>query len=106
MKKATLNAIAKVLNGEEIDNLEEVKAEVAAEMAKGQAKADATKAEYADLYEQVMEVLEGATAPVTAQEIADEVGVARGKIVYGLTNYWKDKVVKDTTGKATTYAKA
>lgn len=102
MKKAILNAIAKVLNGEAVENLEEVKAEVAAELAKGQAKADATKAEYEELHDKVMEVLEGATAPVTAQEIADEIGVARGKIVYGLNNYWVAEVVKTATG----YAKA
>jgi len=43
---------------------------------------------------------------VTAQEIADETGIARGKIVYGLNNYWKSEVIRDDSGKTATYALA
>lgn len=104
MKKASLESLVRVLNGEEVTGLDEIKAEIEAELAKGKAKADTNRAVYAEIHDKVMETLSVASAPVTAQEIADEIGIARGKIVYGLTNYWTDEVVKDTTGKATTYA--
>jgi predicted transcriptional regulator len=56
--------------------------------------------------EKVMDVLANATNGVTAQEIADETGLAKGKIVYGLTHYWANEIVKDTSGKSTLYRKA
>ena len=106
MKKATMNTILSLISTIDTPEAKEVRAELTAEIAKGQAKADANRAVYAEIHDKVMEVLANATAPVTAQELADETGYARGKVVYGLTNYWSDEVVKDTTGKTTTYAKA
>ena len=106
MKKATMNTILSLISTIDTPEAEEVRAELTAEIAKGQAKADANRAIYAEIHDAVMKVLSSATAPVTAQEIADETGYARGKVVYGLTNYWSDEVVKDATGKTTTYAKA
>ena len=106
MKKATMNTILSLIATIDTPEADEVRAELTAELAKGQAKADANRAVYAEIHDKVMEVLATATAPVTAQELADETGYARGKVVYGLTNYWSDEVVKDTTGKTTTYAKA
>ena len=106
MKKATMESILSLISTIDTPEAEEVRAELNAELAKGKAKADANRAVYADLHDKVMEVLEGVTHPVTAQDIADELKVARGKIVYGLTKYWVDEVVKDTSGKTTTYAKA
>ena len=106
MKKASLQSLVSYLNGNPVDNLDEIKAEMEAELAKGQAKAEANRAVYADMHDKVIEAIRTATAPVTAQEIADETGLARGKVVYGLTNYWSAEVVKDTTGKSTTYALA
>lgn len=103
MKKATLESLVSYLNGEAVENLPEIKAELEAELSKGKAKADANRAVYAEIHDKVIEALSTASNPVTAQEIADEIGVARGKIVYGLTKYWADEVVKDTSGKATTY---
>ena len=106
MKKATMNTILSLISIIDTPEAEEVRAELNAELAKGQAKADATRVEYEKIHDKVMEVLANATAPVTAQELADETGYARGKVVYGLTKYWSAEVVKDTTGKTTTYAKA
>ena len=106
MKKSTMNSILSLIATIDTPEADEVRAELTAELSKGQAKAEANRQAYAELREQVMAVLDTANAPVTAQEIADEIGIARGKIVYGLTNYWADEVVKDTTGKSTTYAKA
>ena len=103
MKKASLESLVRILNGEAVENIAEIKAEIEAELAKGQAKAEANRAVYAEMHDKVIECIRTANAPVTAQEIADETGIARGKIVYGLKNYWADEVVVDTTGKANTY---
>ena len=103
MKKSSLQSLVSLLNGEAIENADEIKAELEAELSKGQAKAEANRAVYADIHDKVIAVLSGVTTPVTAQDIADETGIARGKIVYGLKNYWADEVVVDTTGKANTY---
>ena len=86
-----------------VEELFAIKDELTAELAKGKAKADANREVYAEIHDKVIAVLASATAPVTAQEIADETGIARGKIVYGLKNYWADEVVVDATGKANTY---
>ena len=103
MKKVTLETIRTALI--ELGYTDaDVLAELDAELTKGQARKDATMTAYAEMWEEVRQALTDATAPVTAQEIADETGLARGKIVYGLTHYWADEVVKDTSGKSTTYA--
>ena len=104
MKKVTIEALVAYLNGETVTNLDEIKAELTAELTKGQAKKDATVTAYAEMWETVRQALSDATDAVTAQEIADETGLSRGKIVYGLTHNWADEVVKDTSGKSTTYA--
>ena len=106
MKKNTMNTILSLIATIDTPEAEEVRAELNAELAKGQAKADANRAVYADIHDKVIKALADAGKPVTAQEIADEIGIARGKIVYGLTNYWSDEVVKDSTGKANTYTLA
>ena len=104
MKKNTIETLVAYLNGETVTNLDEIKAELEAELNKGQARKDATVTAYTEMWEVVRQALTDATAPVTAQEIADETGLSRGKIVYGLTHYWTDEVEKDTSGKSTTYA--
>ncbi len=106
MKKATLEIISKVLHDipSFSDGYPGVLEEVEAELTKGQVKKDATATAYAEMWEQVHQALEDATAPVTAQEIANETGLSRGKIVYGLAHIWADEVEKDTSGKTTTYA--
>ena len=103
MKKSSLQSLISYLNGETVTNLDEIKTEIEAELAKGKAKADANREIYNEIHDKVIEVLSGVTTPVTAQDIADETGIARGKIVYGLKNYWADEVVIDTTGKVNTY---
>ena len=102
MKKTTIETLVAYLNGETVTNLDEIKDELEAELVKGKAKADANRAVYADMHDAVMDVLASATAPVTAQELADETGFAKGKIVYGLRNYWADEVEK-IEGKVNSY---
>lgn len=106
MKKLSLETLYRHLCGETVEGLDEIKTELAAELNKGKAKAEATQTEYATMREKVMDVLANATNGVTAQEIADETGLAKGKIVYGLTHYWTNEIVKDTSGKVTVYRKA
>jgi len=103
MKKATLQSLVSYLTEKDDESMQEVLAELTAELAKGQTKVDATRKEYDEMREQVMEVLRSATLPVSAQEIADETGISKGKIVYGLTRLWAADVVK-TEGKVSTYA--
>lgn len=103
MKKNTLSVILSLIATIDTPEADEVRAELTAELNKGKVKADANRAIYAVIHDQVMDALASAQHPVTAQEIADEIGVARGKIVYGLKNYWADEVVVDSTGKTNTY---
>ena len=104
MKKSTLETIRTALFDAGYESTDPVMVELEAELTKGQARKDATTTAYAEMWEAVRQALADAVAPVTAQEIADETGLARGKIVYGLTHSWADEVVKDTSGKSTTYA--
>ena len=103
MKKASLESLVRVLNGEEVTGLDTLKAELEAELAKGKAKADANRAVYAGMHDKVIDTIRSANAPVSAQEVADATGFSRGKIVWGLTNCWADEVGKDATGKSTLY---
>ena len=106
MKKNTLETLIAYLDGATVTNLDEIKAELEAELNRGREKAAANRQVYAEIHDKVMEVLRSATAPVTGQELADETGIARGKIVYGLNNYWTSEIVKDTSGKTAVYSLA
>lgn len=102
MKKNTIETLVAYLNGETVTNLDEIKAELEAELTKGKAKADANRAIYAEIHDAVMQALASTSQAVTAQELADETGYAKGKIVYGLTHYWADEVEK-IEGKVNSY---
>jgi len=106
MKKSLVLSVLSLIADIDTPEAEEVRNELNAEIAKGQAKADANRAVYAEMHDAVMEAIRVAGVPVTAQEIADATGFTRGKIVYGLTKLWTAEVVKDSTGKANTYALA
>ena len=106
MKKAYLQSLVSLLDGNTIENADEIRSAIVAELEKGKAKADANRELYAEMHDKVIEAIRSANAPVTAQEIADNTGLARGKIVYGLTNLWSEEVVKDDSGKANTYTLA
>lgn len=104
MKKSSLQSLVNYLNEKNDDYMMDIKAEIEAELNRGAAKAEANRNAYAEMREKVIQALSVASSPVTAQELSEETGIARGKIVYGLTHYWADEIVKDTTGKATTYS--
>ena len=99
-----MNTILSLIANIDTAEAQEVREELTAELAKGKAKADANRAIYDEIHDAVIEALKSATAPVTAQELADETGYAKGKIVYGLRNYWADEVEKDDSGKANVYS--
>ena len=104
MTKNTLTAVLSLIANINTPEAQEIRETLTAELEKGKAKADANRAIYEEIHDAVIAALASTTNPVTAQELADETGYAKGKIVYGLTHYWTDEVVKDTSGKSTTYA--
>ena len=106
MKKAYLESLVSLLDGNAIENADEIREVIVAELDKGKAKAEANRAVYADMHDKVIEAIRSASAPVTAQEIADAIGVSRGKIVYGLTSLWSAEVKVDNSGKANLYTLA
>jgi hypothetical protein len=109
MKKASLQSLVNYLNGETVTNLDEIKAEIEAELGKGEAKAQANRDLYASAHDIVMNGLRMASVPVTIGElyesIADELpdGFSKGKVQYAITRLWADEVVK-TEGKVNTYS--
>lgn len=109
MKKATMQFIATYLseNAQYADDneksvLESALAEINAELSKGQAQKEANQAIYTEIHDAVVKALTSAENPVTAQELADETGYPKGKIVYGLSHYWGDEIEK-IEGKVNTY---
>ena len=110
MKKASLQSLVNYLNGETVTNLDEIKAEIEAELGKGEAKAQANRDLYASAHDIVMNGLRMASVPVTIGElyesIADELpdGFSKGKVQYAITRLWADEVVK-TEGKVNTYSR-
>ena len=56
MKKTSLQSLVNYLNGETVTNIAEIKAEIEAELAKGEAKAQANR----DLYAEATPIVLGA----------------------------------------------
>jgi DNA-binding transcriptional regulator GbsR (MarR family) len=104
MKKSSLQSLVNYLNGESVENIADIKAELEAELSRGQAKAEATKAAYAAMHDPVMEAIRVAGKPVSAADIATEAGLSRSKVSYALNNYWVDEVNVDDSGKAKLYS--
>ena len=108
MKKASLQSLVNYLNGETVTNIDEIKAEIEAELAKGEAKAQANRDLYAEATPVVLDGLASATAPCTIGElynaIADELpaGFSKGKVQYLVTRVLTDQIEKHE-GKVNTY---
>jgi Mg/Co/Ni transporter MgtE len=109
MKKSTLKSLVSLLNGEAIENADEIKAELEAELNRGAEKAQANRDLYDSAHDVVIEALRTATAPVTIGElyeaVADELpeGMTKGKVQYAVTRLWVDEIAK-TEGKVNTYS--
>ena len=109
MKKSTLKSLVSYLNGEVITNLDEIKAELEAELAKNAEKAEANR----KVYEEAREIVLGelGETPATASELYEAVadklpeGFTKAKVQYALAHYWEAYVVKHE-GKVNTYTKA
>ena len=107
MKKSSLESLISFIDMTDApQDILNIREEMVNELAKSRAKADANRATYAELHDKVISVLESVTSPVTAQDIANELGIARGKIVSGLTRLWCDEVVVNRDGKVNTYSLA
>ena len=111
MKKSSLLSLVSYINGEAVDNIAEIKAEIEAELSKGVEAKAVNDAIYAEAKATVMAVLDKLTAPATLAEIYVEAedllpeGFTKGKFQYAMTRLWVDDVVK-TEGKPNTYSKA
>ena len=109
MKKATMNAIVNYIDTNAIAELADVRAEIVAELAKGEAKAQANRDLYTEAHDVVIEMMSHLTAPATVGDLYAEVenslpeGMTKGKFQYAVTHLWTDEIVK-TEGKVNTYS--
>lgn len=107
MKKNTMIAVRDYLTS--VDALPEVVAEINAELAKDEAKAQANRDLYAEAHDIVMEALPTET-PVTITELFNEIadklpdGFSKGKVQYAVTRMWTDEVMKHE-GKTNSYTR-
>lgn len=100
-----MQSLVNYLNGAPLTNIDEIKAELEAELNKGAEKAAANRA----LYESAKAIILAALTdtPATAAEIYEAVkdslpsGFSRSKVQYGLSNYWKNDVVRHDGTPAT-----
>ena len=101
MKKNTMITITNYLKN--VPELANEYAELAAELAKGEAKAQANRDMYAAAHDVVMAHL--TDTPVTVAELTaacgDELpeGFTKSKVQYALLNYWADEVTKIENAK-------
>ncbi len=108
MKKSTMMSLVSYLNGETVTNLDEIKAELEAELNKNAVKAQANRELYAEAHDVVMNGLADAVGPVTVSElyesIADQLpdGFTKGKMQYAMTRYWVDELIADKGSKGAT----
>lgn len=109
MKNSTLKSLVSYLNGKTVANLDEIKAELEAELNKGAAAKAAKVAVYNEAKDVVLAVLADAGNPVTLAELFDACadglpeGFTKNQLAYALRVYWADEVTK-TEGKVNTYA--
>lgn len=109
MKKNTMKSLVAYLNGETITNLDEIRAELQAELDKGEAKAQANRDLYAAAHDVVMTTL--SDKPMTVAELWEAMkdnapeGMTKSKVQYALRELWASEVVK-IEGKVNEYRKA
>jgi len=108
MRIATLKSLVSFLNGEAVENIDAIKAEIEAEINKGAVAKAEKAAGYDTAWDAVREAFTHTTTPLTVAEIFEAVeanlpdGFTKGKVQYGLTHNWADKIVK-IEGKPNTY---
>ena len=96
-----MKSLVAYLNGETVTNLDEIKAELEAELARGEEKANANRELYAAAHDAVIGAL--TDKPQTVKELYEAIklpcGMTPSKVQYGLTNYWAAEVNKQNNGK-------
>ena len=110
MKKATLLSLVSYLNGETVDNIAEIKAELEAELNKNQAKKDANAKAYDEIKPIVFDAMgddeaHSATIAEIFDAIKDKISMNKQKVQYAITRLWKDEIVK-VEGNPNSYYKA
>ena len=97
MTKNEMQSILNYLNGENVD-MTEIKAKIEAELAKDADAKAAKVAEYDAIREVVFSKL--GSAPMTMADLFKACeselpeGTTKGKVQYGILNYWADEIVK------------
>lgn len=108
MKKNTMMALVSYLNGEVVDNIAEIKAELEAELNKGAEKAQKNRELYESVKPIVMEGFRTAGVPVTVSELYEEIkgnlpeGFGKSKVQYAVTRLWINELGKKE-GKVNAY---
>ena len=109
MKKSTMKSLVSYIDANAIAELADVRAEIVAELAKDEAKAQANRDLYAEAHDVVIEAMTHLTAPATIGDLFAEVesdlpeGFTKGKFQYAVTRLWVDEIVK-TEGKVNAYS--
>ena len=109
MKKSTMMSLVSYLNGATVDNLDEIKAELEAELNRGAEKAQKNRELYDSVKAIVFEGLRLIGVPVTIADLYEEIngnlpeGFGKSKVQYAVTRLWADEIVK-TEGKVNTYS--
>ena len=112
MKKATMNTILSLIANDNSAEAEQVRAELTAELNKGEAMKAANAELYASAKEVVMNELATTDAAVTISELYDAVadklpeGMTKGKLQYAVTRLWVGDGIAKVEGKVNTYRKA
>ena len=113
MKKATMNAIVSFIDamdaqGSATQEAMDARAEIVAELAKDEAKAQANRDLYAEAHDIVMGAL--SETPVTISELYEEIadrlpdGFSKGKVQYAVTRLWTSEIAK-VEGKINGYTR-
>lgn len=109
MTKNMMKSLVAYLNGETVADIAEIKANLEAELAKGEAKAQANRELYATAHDVVIGAL--SDKPVTLAELWETVkdtvpeGMSKSKVQYALRELWAAEVVK-IEGKVNEYKRA
>ena len=109
MKKSTIKSIVAYLNGETVTNIDEIRDELAAELAHEEEKAQANRELYATAHDIAINALasteEGLTITELWKAVEDEMpeGFTKGKLQYAVTRMWIGELVK-IEGKVNKYA--
>ena len=110
MKKSSLVSLYAYLNGENVTNIDEIRAEIGAEIEKDASEKREKMAIYEDARPIVLNAID--ETPRTLNEILERcvglpIGFTKGRLQYAITHYWSDDVKRIESAKgANTYVRA